>query len=69
MEQSALAEHVKQTGHVISWENMRPIVKENRWCQRRWNEACMILKTKNVIENRDRRRVLPNIYISLIDKM
>ena len=29
----------------------------------------MILKTKNVIENRDRGRVLTDIYISLIDKM
>ena len=53
VEQSALAEHVQQTGHAISWENMRPAIKENRGCQRRWNEACMIFKTKNVIVNRD----------------
>ncbi len=69
MEQSALVEHVQQTGHTISWENMRPVIKENRWCQRRWNEACMIFKTKNVIVNRDCRKVLPDVYRSLIDQL
>ena len=28
VEPSALAEHVKQTGHNISWDDMRPLVKE-----------------------------------------
>ena len=26
VEQSALAEHVRQTGHAISWENVRPVI-------------------------------------------
>ena len=61
--------HVQQTGHAISWENMRPVMKENRWCQRRWIEACMTFKTKNVIVNRDYGKVLPDVYKSLIDQL
>ena len=69
VEQSALAEHVQQTGHAISWKNMWPVIKKNRWCQRRCNEACMIFKTKNVMVNRDCGKVLPDVYKSLIDQL
>ena len=34
VEQSALAEHVKHTGHNINWDNMRPLLRESRWCQK-----------------------------------
>lgn len=41
-------EHVQQTGHARSWENMQPVIKENRWCRRRWKEACMIFKKRKL---------------------
>ena len=63
VEQSALAEHVKQTGHNISWDDMRPLVKENRWCQRKWSEACVILKTEDIIVNRDCGRTIEQYQI------
>ena len=69
VEQSSLAEHVKQTGHNTSWDDMRPLVKENRWCQRKWSEACVILKTEEVIVNRDCGRIIPDSYITLKDKL
>ncbi len=69
VEQSALAEHVKQTGHNISWDDMRPLVKENRFCQRKWSEACVILKTEDVIVNRDCGRTIPDSYITLMDRL
>ena len=65
VEQSALAEHVKQTGHNISWDDMRPLVKENRWCQRKWSEACVILKTEEVIVNRDCGTTIPDTVVIL----
>ena len=68
-EQSALAEHVKITGHNVYWENMRAIVKESRWCQRRWSEACMIFRTEGAIANRDCGRTLPHVYRPLNEKM
>ena len=69
VEQSALAEYVQQTGHAISWENMQPIIKDNRLCQRRWNEACVIFKTKNFILNTHCGKVSPDVYKSLIDQL
>ena len=44
------------------------LVKENRWCQRKWSEACVILKTEDVIVNRDCGRTIPDSYITLMDK-
>ena len=72
-EQSALAEHVKTTGHNVDWENMRAIVKESRWCQRRWcqrrwSEACMIFRPEGAIANRDCGRALPDAYRPLMKK-
>ena len=58
-----------RTVNINAGKNMRPVIKENRWCQRRWNEACMIFKTKNVIVNRDCGKVLPDVYRSLIDQL
>ena len=60
VEQSALVEHVKQIGHNISGDDMRPLVKENRWCQRKWSETCVILKTEEVIVNRDCGTTIPD---------
>ena len=65
---SALAEHANSTGHAIDWDNMKPLVKENRWCQRRWSEACLIAKTEHAIANRDCGRTLPHVYLPLVER-
>ena len=44
-------------------------MKENRWCQRKWSEACVILKTEDVIVNRDCGRTIPDSYTGCPKKM
>ncbi len=42
-------------------------MKENRWCQRKLSEACVILETEDVIVDRVCGRTIPDSYITLID--
>ena len=53
VDQSALAELVRDTGHTINWEDIKAVAKENRWNHRNWREAWIIAKTRDAIANSD----------------
>ena len=67
-EKSALAEHAHETGHGISWNNIKIIGKESRWHQRKWLESWHIASHNDSITNRDSGRILPSTYMPLINK-
>ena len=48
---------------------MRAIVKESRWCQRRWSEAYMIFRPEGAIANWDCWRALLDAYRPLMKKV
>ena len=66
---SALAEHATKEGHSISWDNAKILASEPSWIKRRWKEAWQIAKNKDVLFNRDSGKVIPENYISLINKL
>ena len=63
---SALAEHANNTGHSIDWSATSVVATEQKLQQRKWLEACVIAKGKNILFNRDNGRTLPGNYLCLL---
>ena len=62
---SAIKEYQSNTGHIIDWENVKVIGKEDQWMKRKIKEAIAIRKDKPSL-NRDQGWDLPPIFNSLL---
>ena len=62
---SAVKEHQTNTGHIIDWDNVKIIGKEEHWMKRKIKEAIAIRKDKPSL-NRDQGWDLPPIFNSLL---
>ena len=63
---SPVGEHLNNSGHVFSQDNVSILDKESRWFQRGVKEAIYITASKPSL-NRDRgRHTLPSVYNSLV---
>ena len=61
MTSSAVNEHCKTTGHIMDWENVKVIGREDNWAKRKIKEAIAIRKWKPSL-NRDQGWELPPIF-------
>ena len=62
---SAINEHQANTGHIIDWENVKIIGKEEQWMKRKIKEAIAIRRDRPSL-NRDQGWDLPPIFNSLL---
>ena len=62
---SAIKEHQTNTGHIIDWENMKIVGKEDQWMKRKVKEAIAIRREKSSL-NKGQGWVLPTIFSILL---